>query len=126
MTVVVDYKHPAKKTRKSVDWAMVSPERVEGIKEIDYHLTKVDDTIEAERASGEWIGLLGLNEHGIDVLLATIAELEGKGVAIASWTLPQLLSHIAETGKATIAVQYIHDNWLDVDDLKDLSDLYRF
>ncbi|MCB9733053.1 MAG: phosphoenolpyruvate mutase [Deltaproteobacteria bacterium] len=126
MTVVVDYKHPAKKTRKSVDWAMVSPERVEGIKEIDYHLTKIDDTIEAERASGEWIGLLGLNEHGIDVLLATIAELEGKGVAIASWTLPQLLSHIAETGKATIAVQYIHDNWLDVDDLKDLSDLYRF
>jgi len=25
-----------------------------------------------------------------------------------------------------VGVQYVHDNWIDIDDIADLSDLYKF
>lgn len=125
-TVVVDHKRPAKKARKSVDWARVTPERAEGIKEIDYTLVRIDDQLGAEEASGEWTGLMYASQAGMAQLLDAVAGLEAGNVDVARWSLPQLLNHLIEAKGAVIHVQYVHDNWLDVDDIADLSDLYKF
>ena len=126
LTVVVDYQAPHHKTRTSIDWARVTPERVEGIKHVDYKLVKVDSQLGAAGASGEWIGLLACTGEGSKVLAKTLDDLVTSGVDVARWSLPQLLSHIVESKVAEVAVQYIHDNWLDIDDIADLSDLYKF
>lgn len=125
-TVVVDHKTPTKKSRKSVDWARVTPERAEGIKEIDYTLVRIDDQLTSEQASGEWAGLLYTSEKGTKILLEVISALEAAGTEVARWSIPQLLNHIIETGKSAVHVQYVHDNWMDIDDIADLSDLYKF
>ncbi len=125
VTVVVDYKAPHKKTRKSVDWARVSQAHVEGIKDVDYQLIKIDDRIEPTEAQGEWIGLVGVSDAGAKVFMGALATLEAAGVDVSRWTIPQLVNHLLETG-SKVAVQYVHDNWLDVDDIADLSDLYKF
>jgi len=129
LTVVVDYKAPTKKARKSIDWARVTPARVEGmapVKEIDYTLVRIDDRLDPAEVSGEWIGLVGLSAVGSKLLADTLAKLEADGVEVAKWTLPQLLNHLIEASGAKVAVQYVHDNWLDIDDIGDLSDLYKF
>ncbi len=66
VTVVVDYKAPTKKARKSIDWARVTPARVENapLKDFDYSLVRLDDHLDAADVSGEWIGLVGLSEAG--------------------------------------------------------------
>jgi len=125
-TVVVDHKRPAKKSRKSVDWARVTPERAEGIKDLDYTLVRIDDQLGAEQASGEWTGLLYTSEAGTKRLLEVVGELEAASVDVGRWSLPQLLNHLIEAKGAVVHVQYVHDNWLDVDDIGDLSDLYKF
>ncbi|TNF32147.1 MAG: phosphoenolpyruvate mutase [Deltaproteobacteria bacterium] len=125
LTVVVDYQAPHHKTRTSIDWARVTPERVEGIKKIDYKLVKVDPQIEPAAAQGEWIGLLACTGEGSKILAKTLDELVAADVNVANWSMPQLLSHMVESG-VEVAVQYIHDNWLDIDDIADLSDLYKF
>src|SRR5690606_15962049 len=91
-TVVLDYKKSRHEARKSVDWALATPDRVEGIKDVAYSLVKVDDAIEADRASGEWIGLIGLSEDGAKKVAGLLDELAGKGVEVAKWSLPQLLN----------------------------------
>jgi phosphoenolpyruvate phosphomutase len=125
-TVVVDHKKPGRKSRKSVDWARVTPERAEGIKEIDYTLVRIDDQLTAETASGEWTGLLYTSENGTKLLKDTIAELEAAQKDVSRWTIPQLLNHLIEAKSVQVHVQYVHDNWLDIDDISDLSDLYKF
>lgn len=129
VTVVVDYKTPTKKARKSIDWARVTPERIESVapvKEIDYTLVRIDDRLEPTDASGEWIGLVGLSAAGSKLLADTLAKLEADGVEVGKWSLPQLLNHLIEATGTKVAVQYVHDNWLDIDDIGDLSDLYKF
>ncbi len=127
ITVVVDYKQPSKKNRSSVDWARVSPARVESqpLKDVDYSLVRIDDRIAPEEASGEWVGLVGLSEAGAKTLVQTIDQLAASGAEVKKWTLPQLLNHLIESG-AKVEVQYVHDNWIDIDDIADLSDLYKF
>jgi phosphoenolpyruvate phosphomutase len=127
VTVVVDYKQPTKKARKSVDWAKASPARVDAapLKDIDYTLVRVDDRIEPGEAAGEWIGLVGLSDAGAKTFVAAIDKLAAEGVEVAKWSLPQLLNHLVESG-VKVGVQYVHDNWIDIDDIADLSDLYKF
>ena len=57
---------------------------------------------------------------------SALAKLETEGTDVSKWTLPQLVNHLIETTGTKVAVQYVHDNWLDVDDIGDLSDLYKF
>lgn len=131
ITVVVDYKQPNKKNRSSVDWARVSPARVETVplKDVDYSLVRVDDRLDPNDAthgvSGEWIGLVGLSEAGAKAFVGAIDKLAEGGTDIAKWSLPQLLNHMIENG-TKVGVQYVHDNWIDIDDITDLSDLYKF
>ena len=125
LTVVVDYADHAH-TRKSVDYAVVTPERVEGILDQAYDLQRIDTELTADKASGEWTGLLWANEEGSAQLRATIEKLEADGVDLAKWSIPQLINAVIEGGFGTVRVQWIHDNWLDIDDLDDLSDLYKF
>ena len=127
ITVVVDYKQPSKKNRKSVDWARVTPARVENapLKDVDYTLTRLDDRLEPTDASGEWVGLVGMSDAGAKSFVAAIDKLAGEGVEVQKWSLPQLLNHLIENG-VKVNVQYVHDNWIDIDDIADLSDLYKF
>jgi phosphoenolpyruvate phosphomutase len=127
VTVVVDYKLPTKKNRSSVDWARVTPERVDNqpLKDVAYSLVRIDDHLAPADASGEWIGLVGLSDAGAKLVVKTIDELAAKGVEVRKWTLPQLLNHLIENG-TKVGVQYVHDNWMDIDDIADLSDLYKF
>jgi phosphoenolpyruvate phosphomutase len=127
LTVVVDYKQPTKKTRTSVDWARVTPARVDAVplKDFDYSLARIDTRLEAGEVSGEWVGLLGLSEAGAKTFVAAIDKLQAEGVEVGKWSLPQLLNHLVESG-VKVGVQYVHDNWIDIDDIADLSDLYKF
>jgi hypothetical protein len=131
ITVVIDYKQPSKKKRSSVDWARVSPARIETVplKDVDYSLLRLDDRLDpndpGHGVSGEWIGLVGLSEAGAKTFIAAIDKLAEGGADIAKWSVPQLLNQLIESG-VKVGVQYIHDNWIDIDDITDLSDLYKF
>lgn len=125
LTVVVDYAKTNPSARKSIDFAAVTPERVEGIKEVSYTLKSIDTGMDAAAAAGEWCGLLWASEEGAATLRATLDSLEAKGVELANWSLPQLINAMVEAGNE-IAVQFVHDSWLDVDDVLDLGDLYSF
>lgn len=124
LTVVVDYAERPSRTRKLVDYAVVAPERLEGILEVDYTLQRIDPELDAGRASGEWIGLVYCSETGTRQVASAIAALTAQGVDVGGWGVPQLLNHLIETG-ADVHVQFVHDDWLDVDDILDLSDLYK-
>jgi len=127
VTVVVDYKQPTKKSRKSVDWASATPAKVESapLKDFDYTLVRIDDRTDPSAASGEWVGLVGLSEAGAKTMLGTVEKLAQDGVEVKKWSIPQLLNHLIENG-VKVGVQYVHDNWIDIDDIADLSDLYKF
>ena len=126
-TVVVDYSR-TERARKDADLVVVSPERedvVADLKRVEYRLKRVDTGLQVDKASGEWTGLLNCNADGTKKLLAAIDALTASGVDVASWSMPQLLTHLVETG-AEVTVQWCHGDWLDVDDILDLSDLYNF
>ncbi len=125
LTVVVDYAE-REHSRKSVDYAVVTPERVEGILDQAYELQRIDTELTRDKASGEWTGLLWANEEGSAQLRAALDKLEADGVDLTKWSIPQLINAVIEGGFGTVRVQWIHDNWLDIDDLDDLSDLYKF
>jgi len=125
-TIVVDYKTPTEKSRKSVDWARVTPAHTEGIKDIDYKLVRIDDKLTADKASGEWTGLLQISEAGSKVLATALEALKASNTDIGRWSIPQLINHLIEAHSADVHVQYVHDNWIDIDDIADLSDLYKF
>jgi len=99
------------------------------LKDVDYSLVRVDDRLnpndDTHGVSGEWIGLVGLAEVGAKIVLDTCDALASNGTEIAKWSLPQLLNHLVENG-VKVGVQYVHDNWIDIDDITDLSDLYKF
>ena len=59
------------------------------------------------------------------LMLDAIDALEAAGQAVKTWSVPQLLNHLVESGH-TVRVQYIHGDWLDVDDILDLSNVYKF
>ncbi len=126
-TVVVDYSMSKQGLRKSVDWAQVTPDRAEsaGLKDLSYELKCIDTSLNQGAASGEWCGLLWCTDEGARILSETLDKLEGAGVDVAQWSLPELINAVVESGTA-VAVEYIHESWLDVDDVLDLGDLYSF
>jgi phosphoenolpyruvate phosphomutase len=125
VTVVVDYAMRQGRSRKSIDYALVTPERIDGIKQQAYTLRCVDSSLEEEKASGEWTGLMRCSEEGTAHLRAALTDLQEKGVDVANWSMPLLLNHLVEDG-IEVKVQYIHENWLDIDDIRDLSEVYEF
>ena len=60
------------------------------------------------------------------VAIETAAKAEERGIDVRQWSIPELINYIVEEGTATVRVQYVHDDWLDIDDVLDLSDLYKF
>ena len=123
--VMIDYAIHERRRRKSVDYARVSPERVEGIKPVDYTLEAIDEALSPDAAAGEWTGMLWCTDAGTARLVEALDGLVAAGEPIASWSLPQLINHLIASG-ATVGVRFIHGNWLDIDDIVDLSDLYKF
>jgi phosphoenolpyruvate phosphomutase len=126
ITVAVDYAKSERTTRKSIDYAVVTPERADGIMDQDYKLKCIGPDLSPEAANGEWIGMVRFSEEGTQILSNVLEALAADGVDVGNWSMPQLLNHIVETGSSEVTVQFIHDNWLDIDDIRDLSDMYDF
>ena len=126
LTVVVDYAKRTERSRKSVDYAIVTPDRVEGIKEVKYTLKRVDSHMDSENTSGEWTGMLWCTEKGADTVRTALEALTAENKDIENWSIPQFLTYLIENNQTEINVQFIHDDWMDIDDIMDLSDLYKF
>jgi phosphoenolpyruvate phosphomutase len=126
ITVTVDYAKSERRSRKSIDYAIVTPERPDGVIEQDYELKCIGENIDPTEASGEWIGVVRFSEEGTQVLTRVLEDLSSKGIDIAGWSMPQLINHIVETDSCPVNVQYIHDSWLDIDDIRDLTEMYDF
>ena len=126
ITVAVDYAKSERRSRKSIDYAVATPERADGIMEQDYKLKCIGPDLDPDTASGEWIGMVRFSDEGTKILNRVLGDLENSGTDVTQWSLPQLLNHILEGGHSEVAVQFIHDNWLDIDDIRDLSDMYDF
>ena len=94
--------------------------------EQDYKLKCIGPDLDPDTASGEWIGMVRFSDEGTKILNRVLGDLENSGTDVTQWSLPQLLNHILEGGHSEVAVQFIHDNWLDIDDIRDLSDMYDF
>ena len=126
ITVAVDYAKSERRSRKSIDYAIVTPERADGIMDQDYKLKCIGPELDPNEASGEWIGMVRFSEEGTQIRNKVLADLAAKNVDVSNWSMPQLLNHIVESGSSEITVQFIHDNWLDIDDIRDLSAMYDF
>ena len=107
ITVAVDYAKSERQSRKSIDYAIVTPERAEGIMDQDYQLKCIGTELNPEDASGEWIGMVRFSEEGTEVLNQLLKDLEAKNVDVPI-EHPQLLNHIVESGSAEISVKFIH------------------
>ena len=72
---------------------------------------------------GEWIGLLQMSAAGTDVLKASLAAYGEERLRLLR--MRELMNDLVTQG-VEIRVQYIHRDWLDVDDLHDLRDAQAF
>ncbi len=80
---------------------------------------------EGDRApEGRWIGMLRVDAEGMPALEEAIAELRNRA-DFDRLDLPDLLNHLIERERI-INVVYIHGNWLDVNNVRDLAEARDF
>lgn len=80
---------------------------------------RIDDSLPAGEAHGEWIGVLRVSRLGGCWCLEEMDAMAAEGL-LKSARLSDLITRLVECGRP-IAVQYITGDWLDVDDLLDLA-----
>jgi phosphoenolpyruvate phosphomutase len=73
---------------------------------------------------GEWMGLLKLSSNGLSYLQEMLGGLAGSE-ELRPMRMSDLFNKLRERGKQ-IQVIYMRGHWLDVDDLKDVSDASAF
>jgi phosphoenolpyruvate phosphomutase len=86
-------------------------------------LRTISSALPAGEVTGEFIGMVRVNESGAALIRAEIAALENEG-ALVHADLPGLLTRIA--ARHPIAVHYVTGHWLDVDDVADLAEARNF
>jgi phosphoenolpyruvate phosphomutase len=86
-------------------------------------LRTISSALPAGEVTGEFIGMVRVNESGAALIRAEIAALEAEG-ALVHADLPGLLTRIA--ARHPIAVHYVTGHWLDVDDVADLAEARNF
>ena len=79
--------------------------------------------VPAERAQGEWIGLMRLSAHGSGLVREELAAMAGDG-SLAGADMAELISRIA--ARHPVRVHWVSGHWLDVDTLGDLADARNF
>jgi phosphoenolpyruvate phosphomutase len=87
--------------------------------EDEAELRDIGAHLSAGQVHGEWIGLVKTSAHGSRALRAALAEL-GKRPDFRALRFDDLFRHLVATGQA-IRVLYVTGDWLDVDNLDDLS-----
>jgi phosphoenolpyruvate phosphomutase len=120
ITVVVDSSKKNMGSEKGMDWAKVDKPHQPSFYDATYRLQAIDPTIPAESADGEWIGLVKCTAAGTEVLKKTIAAMKAEDPDYAKRTIAEVLTLVVTSGRAPVAVQYTHGDWLDLDDLDDL------
>ncbi|MFQ5872929.1 MAG: phosphoenolpyruvate mutase [Dehalococcoidia bacterium] len=75
---------------------------------------------------GEWMGLFKLSSSGLSYLQEMLASMANTDeLKLKQMHMPDLFNKLSQRGKR-IQVIYTSGHWLDVDDLKDLSDASAF
>jgi len=82
-------------------------------------LTDIVTAVTAAGAMGEWTGLLAVSNRGAAVLRQEL-EVLAADAAFARLHLPDLIK--AVMSRIPVSVVYTRGGWLDIDDIKDLSD----
>jgi phosphoenolpyruvate phosphomutase len=86
-------------------------------------LRAIGSALPGAEVTGEFIGMIRMNERGAALIRAEIAALDAEG-ALVHADLPDLLTRIA--AHHPVAVHYVTGHWLDVDDLADLAEARNF
>ncbi len=86
-------------------------------------LEKVVNKHTEDGVCGEWIGLMQLSAAGRDMVMACLNSFNEN--ELKSIRMRDLLNKLVVEG-CTISVQYIHQDWIDIDDLYDLRDAQEF
>ena len=86
-------------------------------------LRTISSALPTGEVTGEFIGMVRVNESGAALVRAEIAALEAEN-ALAYADLPALLTRIA--ARHPVAVHYVTGHWLDVDDVADLAEARNF
>ena len=120
ITVVVDSSKKNFGSHKTLDLVKCNESHQPSFYGAKYWVLAIEPGLAIGEAHGEWIGLVKLNGEGVDIVRSAIATLEAEDDAYASRTIPELLAFIANSGRAKVAVQYTHGDWMDLDDLDDL------
>ena len=120
ITVLVDSSKKNFGSHKQLDLVKVSKPHQPSFYDLQYWLQKIDPDLPIGESDGEWIGLVKLNEEGVQILRSAIETLRVEDADFDQRTIPELLSFIVQSGRAQVAVQYTHGDWLDLDDVQDL------
>ncbi len=86
-------------------------------------LKTMGSDLSASLIHGEWMGLLRVSPRGLGVLQATLSELALDELKMMR--MSELLNRLTDQGE-NIQVIYTVGHWLDLDDVKDLSDASTF
>jgi len=87
-------------------------------------MESMSKNMNCDAISGEWVGLARVSERGAGIVRATLKDMQADGTLPKS-DLRDLFSRIADAGH-DINVLYVAGQWLDVDDLADVSNADRF
>jgi len=128
IAVIVDAKWQAERQaapKHTADLVQCSlPFSVETIDDSPVLLEKVDSSMAADDAHGEWVGLMKLSARGASLVRAELEAMEKDG-SIAQAGLPDLFNRLIAKGEKP-AVVYVTGDWLDVNDAFDLARARNF
>ena len=120
ITVLVDSSKKNFGSHKKLDLVKVSKPHQPSFYDLQYWLQKIDPDLPIGDADGEWIGLVKLNDEGVQTFRSAVETLKLEDPEYQQRTIPEVLSFIVQSGRAQVAVQYTHGDWLDLDDPQDL------
>jgi len=120
ITVLVDSSKKNFGSHKTLDLVKVNKPHQPSFYGAEYWLQKIDPGMTFTEADGEWIGLVKLTGGGVETFRNAVEALRQEDDDFAQRTVPEVLSFIVQSGRGTVAVQYTHGDWLDLDDLQDL------
>lgn len=124
ITIAVDAEWTrSKNVGRYADYVICDVPYDKSIFDQDVRLTRVVNSADEGGICGEWIGLICLGEKGTETVQNRLSRYEGQ--ALKQLRMADLFNDLI-SGGLDISVQYIHGDWLDIDDLYDLRDAQAF
>ena len=84
----------------------------------------MNPAIDPEAIDGEWIGLLKTTGHGTEALKAALENLS-RSEAFAEMQLYDVFNEMLRQGEK-VRILFVAGQWIDVDNLEDLSQAQHF